>query len=129
MERAMSPGDDDLDETELDAAMNEFEQHSNVIYEFVQEYIDEHELLEEMMSVLLLNMSVRLRMVGYALDTEQPSATGLKLDLDRFRREMDEGVRAAKKDADRFIAEVKSARSEAENEADEEPDDKGDGKS
>lgn len=125
----MSPGDDDLDETELDAAMNEFEQHSNVIYEFVQEYIDEHELLEEMMSVLLLNMSVRLRMVGYALDTEQPSATGLKLDLDRFRREMDEGVRAAKKDADRFIAEVKSARSEAENEADEEPDDKGDGKS
>ena len=121
----MSSGDDDFDDPELDAAMDEFERHSGAIYQLVQDYIDEHDLLEEMMSVVLLNLSVRLRMVGYALDTEKPSASGLKLDLDRFRREMDDGVRAAKKDADRFIAEVKTARAEAETEADEEPDDKG----
>jgi hypothetical protein len=125
MEQAMSSGDDDFDDAELDAAMDEFERHSGAIYQFVQDYIDEHDLLEEMMSVVLLNLSVRLRRVGYALDTEKPSAAGLKLDLDRFRREMDDGVRAAKKDADRFIADVKTARIEAENEADEEPDDKG----
>ena len=57
---------------------------------------------------VLLNMSVKVRMVGYALDTEQPSVAGLKLDLDRFRREMDQAC-APKKDAERFIAEVKSA--------------------
>jgi len=122
----MGSGDDDFDDdADLDAAMDEFDRHSGAIYQLVQDYIDEHDLLEEMMSVVLLNLSVRLRMVGYALDTEKPSAAGLKLDLDRFRREMDDGVRAAKKDAELFIAEVKAARVEAENEADEEPDDKG----
>jgi hypothetical protein len=34
-------------------------------------------------------------------------------------------VRHAKKDAERFIAEVKTARAEAENEAGDEPDDSG----
>ena len=121
----MGSGDDDFDDAEIDAAMDDFERHSGAIYQLVQDYIDEHDLLEEMMSVVLLNLSIRLRMVGYALDTERPSAAGLKLDLDRYRREMDDGVRAAKKDAELFIAEVKAARAEAENEAEEEPDDKG----
>jgi len=121
----MSAGDEDLDDAELDAVIDEFDRHSGAIYQMVQDYIDEHDLLEEMMSIVLLNLSVRLRMVGYALDTEKPSASGLKLDLDRFRREMDDGVRAAKKDAERFIEEVKAARLEAENEGEEEPDDKG----
>jgi len=121
----MSAGDEDLDDAELDAVIDEFDRHSGAIYQMVQDYIDEHDLLEEMMSIVLLNLSVRMRMVGYALDTEKPSASGLKLDLDRFRREMEDGVRAAKKDAERFIEDVKAARSEAENEAEVEPDDKG----
>jgi hypothetical protein len=125
MEQAMSAGDEEIDDAELDAAMDEFDQHSSAIYQMVQDYIDEHDLLEEMMSIVLLNLSVRMRMVGYALDTEKPSASGLKLDLDRFRREMEDGVRAAKKDAERFIEDVKTARTEAESEAEVEPDDKG----
>jgi hypothetical protein len=122
----MSSGDDDFGEdAEQDAAMEEFDRHSGAVFQFVQDYIEEHDLLEEVMSVVLLGISLRLRMVGYALETEKPSETGLKLDLDRFRREVEESVRAAKKDADRFIAEVKSARAEAENEDDEDPDDTG----
>jgi len=121
----MSSNDDDFDNAQSNAAMDELSRHTSAIHQLVQDYIDEHDLLEEMMSVVLLNLSVRLRMIGYALETEKPSASGLKLDLDRFQREIDGCVRAAKKDADRFIADAKAARAKAENEADEEPDDGG----
>jgi len=125
MERTMSSGNDDFDDAASDAAVNEFNRHSGALLQLVQDYIEEHDLLEEMMSLVLLNLSVRLRMVGYALETEKPSAAGLKLDLDRFRRELDGCVRAAKKDADRFIADAKAAREKAESEAEEEADDRG----
>ncbi len=121
----MSSRDDDADDAELEAAIDEFDRHGVALHELVQDYMDEHDLLEEMTSVVLLNVCVRMRMVGYALETAKPSAAGLKLDLDRFRGEMDNCIRAAKKDADRFIAEAKIARAKAENDADEEPDDLG----
>ena len=41
---------------------------------------------------------------------EKPSNSGLKLDLDRFRRDIDHVVRAARKDADEFIAAAKKAK-------------------
>jgi hypothetical protein len=121
----MSAGDDDFGDDAEDAIVDEFERHSSAVFQFVQDYIEEHDLLDEMMSVVLLGISLRLRMVGYALETEKPSASGLKLDLDRFRREVEESVREAKKDAERFIAEVKSARAEAAHEEDEDADDSG----
>jgi hypothetical protein len=125
MEKAMSSRDDDFDDAESDAALEEFNRHGSAIHQLVQDYMDEHDLPEHMTSILLINLSVRMRMVGYALETEKPSASGLKLDLDRLRRETDDCIRAARKDADRFIAEAKVARAKAENEPDEEPDDKG----
>ena len=121
----MSSGNDDFDDAASNAAVNEFDRHSGALLQVVQDYIEEHDLLEEMMSLVLLNLSVRLRMVGYALETEKPSASGLKLDLDRFRRELDGCIRAAKKDADRFIADAKAAREKAESEAEDEADDIG----
>ena len=121
----MSSGNDDFDDAASNAAVNEFDRHSGALLQVVQDYIEEHDLLEEMMSLVLLNLSVRLRMVGYALETEKPSASGLKLDLDRFRRELDGCIRAAKKDADRFIADAKAARAKAESEAEDEADDMG----
>jgi len=121
----MSSGNDDFDDAAADAAVEEFNRHTGAVLQLVQDYIEEHDLLEEMMSLVLLNLSVRLRMVGYALETEKPSASGLKLDLDRFRRELDGCIRAAKKDADRFIADAKAARAKAESEAEDEADDIG----
>ena len=122
----MTSGNDDFDDAESNAAMDEFDRHGMALHHLVQDYMDEHDLLEEMMSVLLLNLAVRMRMVGYALETEKPSASGLRLDLDRLRGEIDGCIRAAKKDAEGFIAEAKAARAIAEAEAEEEePDDKG----
>ena len=39
----------------------------------------------------------------------KPSGGGLKLDLDRFRRDADELIREMKKDADHFIAEARES--------------------
>ena len=118
----MNSRNDGIDE-EAEAAMDELNRHGVALHQLVQDYMDEHDLSDEIMSLMLLNMSVRMRMVGYALGTEKPSGSGLKLDLDRFRREIDDCIRAAKRDADGFIAEAKAVRAAAENEIEDEPDD------
>ena len=42
-------------------------------------------------------------MIDYLATTPKPSGSGLKLDLDRFRREIDDYVRDCKRDADDFV--------------------------
>jgi hypothetical protein len=122
MEQPMSPQNDDFDE-ETEAAIDEVDRHGMALHQLIQDYMDEHDLSDQMTSLMLLDISVRMRMVGYALETEKPSASGLKLDLDRFRREIDDYMRAAKKNADRFITEAKAELAAAENEIESEPDD------
>ena len=112
----MSSQNDDFFEEETEAAIDELDRHGMALHQLIQDYMDEHDLSDEMASLMLLDISVRMRVVGYALETERPSASGLKLDLDRFRRDIDDCVRAAKKNADQFIAEAKALRAEAENE-------------
>ena len=112
----MSSHNDDF-EGEPDAAIDELSQHGLALQQLIQDYMDEHDLSDEVTSLMLLEASVRMHMVGYALETEKPSASGLKLNLDRFRREMDNLIRDAKKNADHFIAEAKTLRAAAENES------------
>ncbi len=118
----MTSRNDDFDE-ETGAGVDELERHGMALHQLIQDYMDEHDLSDELTSLMLLNMSVRMHMVGYALETEKPSGSGLKLALDRFRREIDDCIRAAKKEADAFIAEAKAVRAAAEKEAEEAPDD------
>lgn len=122
MEQAMSSQNDDF-ETAPEAAIDELSQHGMALHQLIQDYMDEHDLSDEITSLMLLEVSVRMHMVGYALETEKPSASGLKLDLDRFRREMDNLIRDAKKNADHFIAEAKTVRAAAENEIEDSVDD------
>ena len=118
----MNSRNDDFDE-EAETAIDELDRHGLALHKLVQDYMDEHDLSDDMTALMLLNISVRMRMVGYALEAEKPSGSGLKLALDRFRREMDECIRADKKDAEGFVAEAKALRAEAEKEANETPDD------
>jgi hypothetical protein len=122
MEQAMSSHNDDFDQ-ETEADVDELSQHGMALHQLVQDYTDEHDLSDEATSLMLLEISVRMHMVGYALETEKPSASGLKLHLDRFRREMDNLIRDAKKNADQFIAQAKTLRAVAENESEDEPED------
>jgi hypothetical protein len=88
-----------------------------VLHQPIQGYMNEHDLSHETTSLMLLEISARMHMVGYALETEKPPASGLRLDLDRFRREIDQVIRDVKKGADHFIAKAKTLRAEAENES------------
>ena len=84
--------------------------------------MDEEEIDEAYMAQLLLDSALSMRMTAYGMGVENPSAAGLKLDLDRLARDIGDMVRAAKKRADEYIRLVKEerARAEAEGEPDEE---------
>jgi hypothetical protein len=119
MEQSMNSQNEDLDE---DAeAVDELDQHGLALHELIQDYLDEHDLPDRMGSLILLSIGIRMRMIGYAMETEKPSASGLKLDLDRFKREIEECIRTAKKGAEEFIEEAMVLRSEMESEAEDEP--------
>jgi hypothetical protein len=105
-----------------DEAEDELDQHGLALHQIIQDYMDEHDLSDELGAILLLNISVRMRMVGYALETEQPSASGLKMDLDRFQHEIGDCIRAAKKGANEFVEEAMVLREAAEEEIEEELD-------
>jgi hypothetical protein len=96
--------------------MDEVEQHSKAIYELVSDYMDDLEVPEAIISHVLLNLSFNMRMVAYVIDTEKPSAGGLKLDLDRMRNEIEQILRESKKGAEGFIKSAKTAIAEAEKE-------------
>jgi len=56
-------------------------------------------------------------MSAYGVCVENPSVAGLKIDLDRMGRELDEMLRAAKKGAEEYIRLVKEERAKLEAEA------------
>jgi hypothetical protein len=117
------------DADDADAFVDEMERHSAAIYELVNEYLDAHDIAPPLAVHMLTEMAIQLRMVSYALETERPSATGLKLDLDRFRREIDELLRHAKRGAQEFIGHAATAIAAAESEESEDeesgPEDEG----
>jgi hypothetical protein len=119
----MNSQNEDFDEA---AVAEEMDQHGLELHQLIQDYLDEHGLPDEAGAIILLGICIRMRMVGYALETERPSASGLKMDLDRFGREIDDYLRTAKKGAEEFIEEAKSLKAEAEAEldAEDEADDK-----
>jgi hypothetical protein len=91
--------DIDLEE----AADRDYTRWREGLYARISEFADEHELSFGMLALLLVDLGVSSRMIDYLATTAKPSASGLKLDLDRFRREIDEYMRGSKRDADNFI--------------------------
>jgi hypothetical protein len=105
----MTEGQDDLFDEGVDEALDEFDRLVGMLNHRVLEFAEEQEIDDEVLSPLLLRLALSARMVAYAAGTAKPSGSGLKLNLDRFRREIDNVIRAAKKDADRFIAEARES--------------------
>jgi hypothetical protein len=117
MEQPMNSQDEDVGDE-----ADELDQHSLALHQLIQDYMDEHDVSDELGAPLLLNISVRMRMFGYALETQQPSASGLRMDLDRFQGEIGDCIRAAKEGAEEFIEEAMVLREEAEEEIEDELD-------
>jgi hypothetical protein len=109
-EQTMSSNDDMFgDNADGEDDAGDFERHGRAIHELVQDYLEDHDIPDSAGSLLLLNAAISMRMIGYATEREKPSGGGLKLDLERFGREMDQAVRHAKKGAEDFIEEIKPA--------------------
>lgn len=106
-------GPEDETDEEYDAA---YEAHRTALYDMLIGYADKEELSDGFMAQLLSDLGLSLRMVAYASETEKPSIGGLRLDLDRYTRELGESVREAKKHAAEFIADAKAARDAEEGE-------------
>jgi hypothetical protein len=107
---------------ENDTDGDDFARHGRAIHDLVQEYLNTHDIGDAAGSVLLLDLAIHMRTIGYVLDVEQPSGSGLRLELDRFRRDIDEAIRHAKKGADEFIQTIKPVLEEAKNLDDDEDD-------
>jgi hypothetical protein len=102
----------------FDKFAEEYERRQTELYQMLSDYMEEEDFDEEYAAHLLLDMTVRMRMTAYGLGVANPSVSGLKLDLDRFKREVDDFVREARKGAEDYIAQVKDARARAEAEED-----------
>ena len=92
-----------------DEALDDFDRLTEILFQRVIEFAEAEDISDELLSPLLLRLSLTTRMAGYTASTAKPSGGGLKLDLDRFRRDIEDLIRAAKKDADQFIAQAKES--------------------
>ena len=119
----MTQREDDLfgDEPAREAVA-EFERMRERLHARMSEFADEHDVPDGMLSALLLDLAVTARMMDYTLSVEKPSASGLKLELDRMQREIADFVRDCKRHADEYIEHSKDAiaQARAELEAEEE---------
>lgn len=115
----MSESDDPFgDDAEFDAYAEEMDRHGREIHGLVTSYLDDHDIGEDAASQILLGLSLNLRMLAYGLGTEKPSATGLRLDLDRFAREVNDVIRESKKSAEAFVEDMKELLANEETEGD-----------
>ena len=115
----MSDEKDDVFGEDGDEAFHDFDRLTEMLFQRVVEFAEEEDVADELLSPLLLRLSLTTRMVAYAETAAKPSGAGLKLDLDRFRRDIDGLIRASKKDADQFIAQAKESMAAAESGEDE----------
>jgi hypothetical protein len=113
------PDDNDLFDEDGQEALDEFDRLTQLLSQHVVKFAEDEDIPDEMLSPLLLRIALTSRMVGYLASTAKPSAGGLKLDLDRFRRDVEDVIRETKKDAEEFIAHAKASIAAAELDEDE----------
>jgi len=105
--------DEQLGMDDPDLEDDDFNELLGMLHARVSEFAEEHDLPVGALSPLLLDLGVTSRMMDYVLSVEKPSASGLKLDLDRMGREIDDLVRDYKRHAEEFVDNSKEALREA----------------
>ena len=106
--------DDDLFGEGADEAIDDFHRLAEILFERVAEFAEEEDVDDETIPLLLLQLAVTMRTMNYTGSVAKPSASGLKLDLDRFRRLAEDLIRETKKDADGLVARTKAVMDAAE---------------
>jgi hypothetical protein len=115
----MAEGKEDLfDDEDFDEASEQYERLRDLLQARISEFADEHDVPVGALSPLLMDLAVTTRMTDYALSVEKPSASGLKLELDRMLREAGDYIRDCKRHAEDFMAHTKDAIAQAQAEID-----------
>jgi hypothetical protein len=86
---------------------DEYTRMREALLELVTEFAEDHDLPFGALSPLLVDLAVSSRMLDYVMETEKPSSSGLKLDLDRMRRDVEDFLRDCKRHAEEFVADAK----------------------
>ena len=93
----------DIENQNSGVTKGHYERWRQKLHERVSEIAEEEDLSFGMLALLLVDLGITSYMIEYVTSTSKPSVGGLKLDLDRFQREIDDYIRGCKRDADRFI--------------------------
>ena len=109
-------------EGEAAARREDYERWREDLHKLAAQFADKHDLSFAMMALLLIDLGVTSRMINYVLSVEKPSSGGLRLDLDRFQREIGDFVRSSKRTAEGFIEATMKALDEAEKTSPPDPD-------
>jgi hypothetical protein len=80
----MPDENDDLLGEDGDDAVEDFRRLTDLLFKRVSEFAEEEDVADDILPLMLLQLSVTTRMMAYAVSTAKPSGSGLKLDLDRF---------------------------------------------
>jgi hypothetical protein len=105
----MADKDDDLFGKDEDEEFDDFDRLMDTLLERVMEFADEEGVANDGLPLLLIRTSLTMTMMNYVMSVRKPSGGGLKLELDRFRRDVDEMFRDMKKAADLLVAKTKMA--------------------
>jgi hypothetical protein len=105
----MAEHDQTDDEFEFD---DEQEAHAEEIKNIVLDYVEENEVPEETAIFTLVQLAVSMQMATYMGSVEKPSVNGLKMELERFGKEIDDMLREAKNGAAEFVEDYKAAMEE-----------------
>jgi hypothetical protein len=100
----------------------DYERWREDLHKLAAQFADKHDLSFAMMALLLIDIGVSSRMIDYVFSVEKPSPLGLRLDLDRFQREIGDFLRSSKKTAEGFIEATMKALDEAEAASSPDPD-------
>jgi hypothetical protein len=119
----MSDDQENLFDENGNDLLDDFDRLTHSLFERVSEFAEDEDIDDELLSMLLFRLSLTTRMMAYAQNAAKPSAGGLKLDLDRFGRDIETHLRESKKDAERFITEAKASIAAAEQDEEEDPND------
>jgi hypothetical protein len=115
----MPDANDDLFGEYENEAVDDFNRLSEMLLQRIAEFAEEEDVRPDILPLLLLRLALTTRMMAYTVSVAKPSGGGLKLDLDRFRRDAEEIFREMKKDADQVIAQAKATIAAAESGEDE----------
>ena len=107
------PDEPAFDQDDVDDADDELDSLTEAFREVANQFSQEHDVPPAILSMLALELSLTTRMVDYVVSVEKPSGAGLKRELERFGREVEQLVRDARKRADEFVAGSREAIAQA----------------